>query len=103
MTVYQGNGLFVYTFKLTGKARKFEVYETFAKKIADEKLKRLLSTGDLKYMRELFGMEEGVTENTEDNATEYSYDSRGFRFVKFKAGGKTLNALRLMEMKKSTT
>jgi len=103
LTVYQGNGLFVYTFKLTGKARKFEVYETFAKKIADEKLKRLLSNGDLKYMRELFGMEEGVTENTEDNATEYSYDSRGFRFVKFKAGGKTLNALRLMEMKKSTT
>ncbi len=106
LTVYQGNGLFVYTVKLTGKARKFEVYSTFAKKIADTKLQKLLSGGDLKYMRELFGMEEGVTENTEDvpNATEYSYDSRGFRFVKFKVGGGTiLNALRFSEMKKSTT
>jgi hypothetical protein len=103
LTVYQGNGLFVYTFKLTGKARRFEVNEVLAKKIADEKLKKLLSSGDLKYMRQLFGMEEGVTENTEDNATEYAYDSRGFRFVKFKVGGKTVNALRLMEMKKSTT
>jgi len=103
LTVYQGNGLFVYTYKLTGRARRFEVNEVFAKKIADDKLKRLLSTGDLKLMRELFGMEEGVTENTEDNATEYSYDSRGFRFVKFKVGGKTLNALRFMEMKRSAT
>jgi hypothetical protein len=104
LTVHQRQGLFVYTFKLTGKARKFEVYETFASKIADPKFKRLLTGGDLKYMREAFGMEEGApVENAEDMATEYPYDSKGFRFVQYKVGGKTINALRFMEVKKSTT
>ena len=104
LTIYQDNGLFVYTYKLTGKIRKFEMYETFAKKVADAKLQKLLTGGDLKYMRELFGMEEGdAIQNEEDMATEYPYDSRGFRFVKYKVGGKTLNAIRFMELKKSTT
>ncbi len=103
LTVYQGNGVFVYTFKLNGRARKIEVNQAFAKKIVDPKLQKLLSTGDLKYMREIFGMEEGdPIQNTDDNATEYSYDSRGFRFVKFKVGGKTLNAIRFTELKKAT-
>jgi hypothetical protein len=103
LTVYQGNGIFVYTFKNTGRARKIEVNQAFAKKLADAKLQRLLNTGDLKFMREIFGMEEGdAIQNAEDNATEYSYDSRGFRFVKFKIGGKTLNAIRFMELKKAT-
>lgn len=104
LTIYQGNGLFVYTVQLTGRIRKFEVYQTFAKKIADEKLQKLLSSGDLKYMRELFGMEEGpAIQNEEDMATEYPYDSRGFRFVKYKVGGQTVNALRFSELRKSTT
>jgi hypothetical protein len=103
LTVYQGNGVFVYTFKLTGRARKIEVNQAFAKKIADAKLQKLLNTGDLKYMRELFGMEEGdPVQNSDDNSTEYPYDSRGFRFVKFKVGGKTLNAIRFQEIKKTT-
>ena len=103
LTVYQGEGLFIYTFKLTGKARRIEVNQAFAKKIADPKLQKLLNTGDLKYMRDLFGMEEGeAIQNTDDNATEYPYDSRGFRFVKFKVGAKTLNALRFQEVKKAT-
>ena len=103
LTVYQGNGVFVYTFKLTGRARKIEVNQAFGKKIADAKLQKLLNTGDLKYMRELFGMEEGdAVQNTDDNSTEYPYDSRGFRFVKFKVGGKTLNAIRFTELKKTT-
>jgi hypothetical protein len=103
LTVYQGNGLFVYTFKLTGKARKIEVNQAFAKKIADTKLQKLLNSGDLKYMRELFGMEEGeAVQNADENSTEYPYDSRGFRFVKFKVGGKTLNAIRFSEIKKAT-
>jgi hypothetical protein len=103
LTIYQGNGLFVYTFKITGKVRKFEVYDVFAKKIADENLKKLLTTGDLKFMRQQFGMEESVVDNTEDMATVYAYDSRGFRFVKFKVGGRTINAIRFAEFKKSTT
>ena len=52
---------------------------------------------------EMLGMEEGpAIENKEDNATEYPYDSRGFRFVKFKVQGKTLNAIRFTDLKKST-
>ena len=103
LTVYQGNGVFVYTFKLTGKARKIEVNQAFAKKVADTKLQKLLASGDVKTMREVLGMEEGeAIQNTEDNSTEYPYDSRGFRFVKFKVGGKTLNAIRFVEMRKTT-
>jgi hypothetical protein len=103
LTVYQGNGVFIYTFKLTGKARKIEVNQAFAKKVADAKLQKLLNSGDLKYMRELFGMEEGeAIQNADENSTEYPYDSRGFRFVKFKVGGKTLNAIRFSEIKKVT-
>lgn len=103
LTVYQSGGVFVYTFKNTGKARKIEITQAFAKKITDAKLQKLLNSGDLKYMREIFGMEEGdPVQNAEDNATEYVYDSRGFRFVKFKIGGKTLNAIRFLEVKKTT-
>lgn len=104
LTIYQDNGLFVYTYKNTGKIRRFEVYETFSKKLADAKLQKLLASGDLKFMRETFGMEEGepIT-NEEEMSTEYSYDSKGFRFVRFKVGGKVLNAIRFTELKKSTT
>src|SRR5262245_39353565 len=103
LTVYQGQGIFVYTFKLTGKARKIEVNQTFAKKVADPKLQKLLTSGDLKTMRDVLGMEEGdPIQNTEDMSTEYPYDSRGFRFVRFKVNGKTINALRLIELKKTT-
>jgi hypothetical protein len=103
LTVYQGNGLFVYTFKITGKARKVEVNQAFAKKVADAKLQKLLNSGDVKTMREVLGMEEGMPiENADDMSVEYPYDSRGFRFVKFKVGGKTLNAIRFTEIKKTT-
>src|SRR5213594_853521 len=102
LTVHQGNGVFVYTFKLTGRARKLEVNQAFGKKIADAKLQKLLISGDQKTMREVLGMEEGdAIQNTDDNSTEYPYDSRGFRFVKFKVQGKTLNAIRFMELKKA--
>jgi hypothetical protein len=103
LTIHQGNGVFVYTFKLTGKARKIEVNQAFAKKIADAKLQKLLNSGDQKTMREVLGMEEGdPIQNADDNSTEYVYDSRGFRFVKFKVEGKTLNAIRFIELKKTT-
>ena len=104
LTVHQRQGLFVYTFKVTGKARKVEVYEPFANKITDAKFKKLLTGGDLKYMREAFGMEEGEpVQNAEDMSTEYVYPSKGFSFVTFKVGGKTINALRFVELKRSTT
>jgi hypothetical protein len=103
LTLYQNNGVFVYTIQLTGKIQRIEIYDTFSKKITDEKLKKLLASGDLKTMREVLGMEEGnPIENTEDKATEYPYDSRGLRFVKYKVQGKTVNALRLMPPKKTS-
>lgn len=103
LTIYQDNGLFVYTVQLTGKLQKMEVYQTFAKKIADEKLKKLLTSGDQKTMREVLGMEEGpAVQNTDDNSTEYPYDSRGFRFVRFKIKGQTVNAIRFVDFKKTS-
>ena len=100
LEIFQNSGLFVYTQKLTGKLRRYEIYDSFSKQLADEKLKKLLSTGDLKYMREILGPEEKTEENADDQSTEYAYDAKGFRFVKFKVQGKTLNALRFSEMKK---
>jgi hypothetical protein len=103
LTIYQGEGLFVYTVQLTGKLAKMEVNQALAKKIADEKLKKLLTSGDVKTMHAVLGMEEGpAVQNDEDMSTEYPYDSRGFRFVRFKVKGATLNALRFFEPKKTT-
>jgi hypothetical protein len=100
LTIYENNGLFVYTVGLTGKIRKMEIYQTFAKKVADEKLKSLLTKGDMKTMHEVLGMEEGpAVDNAEDMSTEYPYDSRGFRFVKFKVNKQTVYAIRFVEFK----
>ena len=100
LTIYQDNGLFVYTQKITGKIRKFEIYDTFSKQIVDEKFKKLLTGGDLKLMREAFGPEEKTEENADDQSTEYAYDAKGFRFVKYKVNGRTVNSLRFSEVKK---
>jgi len=101
LTIYQGSGVFVYTTALTGKLRMLEINQNFEKKIADAKLQKLLAGGDLKYMRELLGMEEGdPVKNADDMSTEYRYDSRGIRFVKFKVSGKTINAIRFIDIKK---
>jgi hypothetical protein len=101
LTVYQGQGVFLYTTALTGKLRMLEVNQNFAKKIADAKLQKLLNGGDLKYMHEVLGMEEGdPVQNADEMSTEYRYDSRGIRFVKFKVQGKTVNAIRFIDIKK---
>ena len=118
LTIYQGNRLFVYTAQLTGKARKIDIFDTFAKKIADEKLKKYFTIGDMKdaknqkAARDIFGMEEGepVSNDTlaadlgATSALEYRYDTRGFRLIQLKLkGGKTLNVLELIEAPKKTT
>jgi hypothetical protein len=101
LTIYQGSGVFVYTTALTGKLRMLEINQNFEKKIADPKLQKLLTGGDLKFMREVLGMEEGdPVQNADDMSTEYRYDSRGIRFVKFKVNGKTINAIRFIDVKK---
>jgi len=103
LTIYQNSGLFVYTAQLTGKLHAFEIYDTFAKQIADEKLKKLLTGGDLKYMREILGPEEKTEDKAEDQSTAYVYDAKGFRFIKYKVQGRTVNALRFTELRKSGT
>ena len=103
LTVYQNKSLFAFTFKSNGKLRKLQVYGPFASKIADPKLKKLLMSGDLKSMRDALGMEERVEQSAEDPtapATEYVYDSRGFRFVQYKVQGQTINSLLFGEVRK---
>jgi len=102
ITAYKGGGLVIYTFKLTGKARKLEITQ-FLTGIKDAKIARALSSGTQAAMREAFGMEEAMEENADDMSTEYSYDSRGFRFVKYKVGARTISAIRFSEMKRTAT
>lgn len=102
ITAYKDGGIVIYTFKLTGKARKIEVTQ-FLKGIRDEKVARLLSSGSLAAMREVLGQEEDTVQNEEESSTEYSYDSRGIRFVKYKVQGRTINAIRFTELRRSTT
>ena len=96
-TYYQKNGIALYTFKLTNKIKRIEVLQGFAEKIADPKLKNLLASGDLKQMRDIFGMEESMEEKPDIMGTEYVYDARGIRFIKYKTGN---TGLRFSELKK---
>jgi hypothetical protein len=101
ITAYKNGGIVLYTFKLTGKARKMEVTQ-FLTGIKDAKIARALTNGSEAAMRDAFGMEEAVEENAEDMSTEYSYDSKGFRFVKYRVGGRMINAIRFSEMRSAT-
>ena len=94
---YQKNGIGIYTFKKTDKTTRMEILTSFADKIADAKLKSLLTSGDLKQMRALFGMEELMQDKPDEMGTEYIYDARGIRFIKYKNG---INGLRFGEVKK---
>lgn len=94
---YQNNSLAVYTFKLTGKVTRIETLQSFASRVADSKLKGLLVSGDIKQMRDIFGKEESVTDKPSDMATEYLYDAKGFRFIKYKNG---INSLHFGEVTK---
>ena len=92
-TVYDKSSFAIYTFKQTGELQKVEIYNKIADQIADPKLKKLLSSGDLKFMREAFGMEEKSEQNFNTTGMEYFYDDKGFRFVQYNLGGQKVNAL----------
>ena len=96
-TYYQKNGIALFTFKLTNKIKRIEVLQGFAEKIADPKLRNLLASGDLKQMRDIFGMEESMEEKPDIMGTEYVYDARGIRFIKYKGGN---TGLRFSELGK---
>ena len=80
-TIFDKSKFAIYTFKMTGELQKIEVYNP--ELVADPKLKKLLSSGDLKYMRDTFGMEESTEQNIFSNGMEYVYDSKGFRFIQY--------------------
>src|SRR5215207_2523163 len=92
-TIFDKSNFAIYTFKMTGELQKIEVYSHMADQISDPKLKKLLASGDLKYMRDTFGMEEVAETNFDTGAMEYAYDSRGFRFVQYNTGGQKVNSL----------
>jgi len=97
LTYYQKNSIGIYSFKLTGKIKRIEVFQSFADRIADPKLKGLLSSGDLKQMRAIFGMEEAMEDKPEEMGTEYVYDAKGIRVIKYMGGNV---GLRFSELKK---
>ena len=82
---------------MTGKIKRIELLQSFSDRVADPKLKTLLANGDLKQMRDIFGMEESMEEKPDVMGTEYIYDAKGIRFIKYKNG---LTGLRFSELKK---
>ena len=97
-TAYQGGGLVVYTFKLTGIARRIEITAFLEEDLVAAPLQDWLDDGDVDQMRELMGEEEGKEEFPDnDNATEYVYDSRGIRFVTYDVDGFLIHAIRFSE------
>lgn len=97
ITAYQGGGVVVYTFKLTGRARRIEITSLFGDDLASAPLQTWLDDGDLNALRELMGNEDTVEELPDNDATEYVYDARGIRFVQYQVGNRTVNAIRFSE------
>ena len=92
-TVYGQSSFAIYTYKNTAELQKIELYGRMADQIADPKFKKLLSTGDLKYMREAFGMEEKAETNPNTTGMEYIYDAKGFRFAEYNLPGQKIRSL----------
>ncbi len=94
---YQGGGVVLYSFKLTGQARRIEVTSLFGEDIVSQPLQDWLDDGDVDQMRELMGPEDTVEELPDSDATEYSYDARGIRFIQYDLSGTEINAIRFSE------
>jgi hypothetical protein len=84
---------------MTGELQKIELYSRFAGQIADPKFKKLLSSGDLNYMREAFGMEESSELNLNTTGMEYIYDAKGFRFAEYMLATGKMNSLLFSKIK----
>lgn len=94
---YQGGGVVLYSFKLTGQARRIEVTSLFAEDLVSQPLQDWLDDGDLDQMREFMGPEETVDDLADSDAIEYSYDARGIRFIQYDLSGTEINAIRFSE------
>jgi hypothetical protein len=99
-TIFDKSKFAIYTFKMTGELQKIEIYTAMADQIADAKFKRLLTSGDLKFMRDTFGMEEKSEDNFDTAGKEYVYDAKGFRFAQYNSGGQKFNSLLFSKIKK---
>lgn len=99
-TIFGKSSFAIYTFQMTGELQKIEIYNKIADQIADPKLRQLLSSGDLAFMRKTFGMEESSEQNFNTTAMEYAYDSKGFRFAQYNLGGTKVNSLLFSKPKK---
>ena len=99
ITAYREGGILIYTIRLTGIARAIEVTSQLADEIVDPNLKAWLEDGDQAVLREWLGPEEGLENIPEDNnATEFTYDSRGLRFIQRVINGQDFYAVRFSEM-----
>ena len=94
---YQGGGVVLYSFKLTGQARRIEITSLFGEDLVSQPLQDWLDDGDLDQMRELMGPEETIEELADSDAIEYSYDARGIRFIQYDLSGTEINAIRFSE------
>ena len=94
-----GSKFAIYTYKTTGELQKIEVYSPDADEIMDAKLKKLLASGDLDYMRKEFGMEDSADFNPDTTAMEWSYNAKGFRLAKYDIKGTKMNAIIFSKMK----
>jgi hypothetical protein len=92
-TVYGQSSFAIYTYKNTAELQKIELFGRMADQIADPKFRKLLSTGDLKYMRDTFGMEDMSEVNSNTSGMEYIYDAKGFRFAEYNLPGQKVRSL----------
>lgn len=99
-TMFEKNKFAIYTHKMTAELQKIEIFKVMADQIADPQLKKLLSGGDLDYMRKTFGMEEMSETNFNTSGMEYAYDAKGFRFVKYNLAGQKVDSLIFSKLKK---
>ena len=98
-TIFDKSSFAVYTHKMTGELQKLEIFNRMSDQIADANLKKLLSSGDLDFMRKTFGMEEKSEMNFDTTAMEYFYDAKGFRFAQYNLGGVKVNSLVFFKIK----
>lgn len=84
LSYYRNGGLLIYTFKATGEIRKIEILARLADEVASPPIRAWLEDGDLDAMRELMGgPEEYVDTGEAQDTSEYVYDARGIRFIKY--------------------
>ncbi len=97
--VGKGTKFAIYTQKMTGELETIEIYSTAADQVSDPELKKLLTSGDLEYMRKQFGMEDSADYNPDTTAMEWSYNSKGFKFEKYDLKGVQMNAILFTKLK----